>query len=877
MTRIATRIASHMKRVAVILLGFTAATTRSQETPPALQFEEALVLPALGKFQRTPVYTDEVEYLRAHGQLESPKEGAAIASANGVEGTWKRIRAAEDGFFRDDALGGGYAFLSWDSPGDRVLLLSATGQSAAFVNGEPRAGDPYNYGKLALPVRIRAGRNEILLPCGRGQVKVSLTPAPKPLFLDTKDLTLPNLLVGEETKTCGAITVVNATRLPASLLRIGASVGGGKERISREVSLVELSARKCAFPLETDERWAAEADAPLRVRLYAGDPGGRRVLDETTVSLKVVRANAPHARTFLSSIDDSVQYFAVMPRANRIEKSAPAKDSAEPSAATAYPPATSVDPPAPALFISLHGAGVEASGQAACYAPKDWGVVVAPTNRRSFGFDWEDWGRLDALEVLDIASRAFGVDPSRVYLTGHSMGGHGTWQIGATLPERFAAIGPSAGWETFWSYTGAARLAADDPVEAMLARATNPSDTVALMRNYAQLGVYVLHGDADDNVPVARARAMRSRLAEFHGDFAYYERPSAGHWWGNACVDWPAMFEFFQRHARPALEDVRHVEFITANPGVSSRCDWLTLEAQVHPLMFSSADIRLEAERNAFTGTTENVERLSVDLVALRKAWASRTPAKDDPSSSPASPPSSLSVTLDGQTIADITVPVDEGALHFTRVADHWTLDLNGPAPPWMKSPRRYGPFKDAFRNRMIFVYGTQGSAEENAWALAKARFDAETFWYRGNGSPDVVADMNFDSTKEPDRSVILYGHSAMNAAWSRLLPQDCPVVAKPGSVRIGESDFRGDDLACLFVRPRPGSETACVAVIAGTGLPGMRVTDRFPVFMSGVAYPDCIVISSEMLRTGAKAVRAAGFFGNDWSVERGEFAFRSE
>jgi len=52
-----------------------------------------------------------------------------------------------------------------------------------------------------------------------------------------------------------------------------------------------------------------------------------------------------------------------------------------------------------ALFLSLHGAGVEAIGQADAYSPKTWGHLVCPTNRRPYGFDWEDWGRLDALEV----------------------------------------------------------------------------------------------------------------------------------------------------------------------------------------------------------------------------------------------------------------------------------------------------------------------------------------------------------------------------------------------------------------------------------------------------------------------------------------------
>ena len=60
--------------------------------------------------------------------------------------------------------------------------------------------------------------------------------------------------------------------------------------------------------------------------------------------------------------------------------------------------------PAPALVLSLHGADVEASGQAAAYAQKEWCSIVAPTNRRKFGFDWEDWGRIDAFEPMAAAN-----------------------------------------------------------------------------------------------------------------------------------------------------------------------------------------------------------------------------------------------------------------------------------------------------------------------------------------------------------------------------------------------------------------------------------------------------------------------------------------
>ena len=54
-------------------------------------------------------------------------------------------------------------------------------------------------------------------------------------------------------------------------------------------------------------------------------------------------------------------------------------------------------------MLTLHGASVDAFNQARSYSPKPDLWIVAPTNRRPFGFDWQDWGRLDAYEVLDHA------------------------------------------------------------------------------------------------------------------------------------------------------------------------------------------------------------------------------------------------------------------------------------------------------------------------------------------------------------------------------------------------------------------------------------------------------------------------------------------
>jgi hypothetical protein len=62
---------------------------------------------------------------------------------------------------------------------------------------------------------------------------------------------------------------------------------------------------------------------------------------------------------------------------------------------------------------------------------------------------------------------------------------------------------------------------------------------------------------------------------------------------------------------------------------------------------------------------------------------------------------------------------------------------------------------------------------------------------------------------------------------------------------------------------------------VTGSGLSGFKLTDRVPYFMSGVEFPDCTVFGADVLSKGAEGALAAGFFGLDWSVGNGEFAWR--
>jgi len=796
---------------------------------------KGLAVGLIGQYGRLALPADLLAWQTASGAMAAPREGVVIGkNAKGEDQAWISVEAVKEGWIENRALAGGYLYIVVESARPRTMILEATGFYVAWINGEPRGGEKYGADYLRHPVRLVKGSNELLFRGERGRFKGRLYEPPAEVFFTDKDMTLPDLVVGEGGPVWAGLRLVNATGERLTGIEVSYGAEGRERRANLDVTVAPLLTQNLAVPLAID---APAAEGPVKVEIRARARTGRRTIETPPfpLELKAVAAAAHHSRTFVSQIDRSVQYFGVVPMA----KPGPELSVQTPGAK-------------PALVLTLHGAGVEGIGQARAYKPKDWAVIVAATNRRPYGFDWEDWGRIDALEVLGEAARLFGTDPARTYLTGHSMGGHGAWQVGATVPGPWAAIAPSAGWHSFSSYGGGATFKDPSPVEKMLLRANGPSETTALARNFLNYGVYILHGDQDDNVPVTQARFMRELLGKFHPDFAYYERPGAGHWWGNECVDWPPLFQFLKERVRPEDADVRRLEFVTANPGISSRMRWVEILAQTKPLEYSRITIERDEAGKAFKGTTENVERLAIDIL-------------------PAAAKETITVEIDGSKVEALGVP-ETGSIHLERGEKGWAV-ASGPAEPGQKGPHRAGGFKDAFRHGFIFVYGTRGDSAEDARAFGKARFDAETFWVRGNAGIEILPDTAFDPAKHKDRSVILYGNADTNAAWAKLLAGS-PVEVRNGWARVGDKRYDGADYAAYFVRPRPGSDVASVGVVAWTGKAGWLAASPGQYFISGAGFPDLLLHSAETLRSGTDGIRAVGWFGNDWSVGRGDIVW---
>jgi predicted peptidase len=137
---------------------------------------------------------------------------------------------------------------------------------------------------------------------------------------------------------------------------------------------------------------------------------------------------------------------------------------------------------------------------------------------------------LDALgALLDAVEAGHRIDPDRVYLTGLSMGGFGTWALAAAEPDRFAAIAPICG--------GGDR-----------------SST----RRITHIPVWAFHGAADPVVPLTRGAEMVEALALNGGDVRLTVYGDARHDSWTRTYDDPELHAWFLSHTRraPALPSV---------------------------------------------------------------------------------------------------------------------------------------------------------------------------------------------------------------------------------------------------------------------------------------------------------------------------------
>ena len=133
----------------------------------------------------------------------------------------------------------------------------------------------------------------------------------------------------------------------------------------------------------------------------------------------------------------------------------------------------------------------------------------------------EWWSIPELDDLLDGLPAKYRIDPDRIYLTGLSMGGFGTWSYLAAEPGRFAAAAPICG--------------GGDPEDAA---------------RFKDVPIWVFHGEQDDAVPIQRSQEMVDALQKLGSNVKFTKFPGVDHFsWIPAYKD-PELFKWFLEQKR---------------------------------------------------------------------------------------------------------------------------------------------------------------------------------------------------------------------------------------------------------------------------------------------------------------------------------------
>ncbi len=172
------------------------------------------------------------------------------------------------------------------------------------------------------------------------------------------------------------------------------------------------------------------------------------------------------------------------------------------------------------LILCLHGAGFTGEAYLERWVPRleDRYILACPT--MVGGAWWTRFAEDVTLGILDSLSQEYHIDPDRVFLSGMSNGGIGAWIIGMHHADRFAGIAPMASGldDVMFPFVG----------------------------NLINTPVYVIHGEADEVMPVRLSRDLVQEMKR-HGVLHEYRE----HEWTHP----HAGGHFFPRQELPALID----------------------------------------------------------------------------------------------------------------------------------------------------------------------------------------------------------------------------------------------------------------------------------------------------------------------------------
>jgi pimeloyl-ACP methyl ester carboxylesterase len=527
-----------------------------------------------------------------------------------------------------------------------------------------------------------------------------------------------------------------------------------------------------------DEPWADIANAPLLERHRGLAAAGLNLLEETPLpsgarEMEILSTTI----AMLRAVDNGEDYFGQQRNGlwgyyyckadatgQRFSMSIPGNYDPQRS----YP-----------LYVNLHGNGGRPLPTKSEVQQTDY-FQIRPWGRGDISFF--GLGEVDVLESIRHVLKWYPIDPDRICLGGHSMGGNATWDLASKHTNLFACLAPKAG------------RSGDDYYE-----------------NFRHLPSLIQHGAKDSSQPVDFGRYTVSRLEQLGFPVIYKEFPEDGH---GIRAPYPVE-EWLVKQRRPRSPEIISYSCDTTRNGEAY---WVRIRRFVDPHRKATIDARVtKRERHQIVDLKlKNIEVIELDLDNL-----------------PADKSKALILTVGANEI-EVAAPQSRRATLVLKNGDWRRVDSWTP-PTTAKRPYMPGGAGNLYSGEpLLIVFPTEGN-EENRKPLEMAAQGIVRYGgYGGDmitGHVPIKADQNVTESDLQHRNLILFGGPKYNTV-SRRLAAELPVKvnAKNQFVVAGHPPMDADKSSMLLTTFNPMAPQRLIHVIWQDEIPE-ETRDRFPRF----------------------------------------------
>jgi len=444
-------------------------------------------------------------------------------------------------------------------------------------------------------------------------------------------------------------------------------------------------------------------------------------------------------------------------------------------------------------------------------------------------------GDRDVMKCIQMAKEKLNIDEDRVYLTGVSMGGSGTWRVASLHPEIFAAIAPVFGG---WDYRNTMKKEDLKLLSKTEDFILDKDHSTCQFESLLNTPILALHGDNDKNVDVENTRYLVRMLERWGYDIRYIEVPGKGH--ENLEMD-DVIYPWLLKHTHnksPKQVRIRAAELRTAS------AYWVKVTQRNKPLQMINVQAEILAN-NIIQVNSDNVMEMVL---------------------SPA------------ETLLQRAQPVNiiwNGEIYtFDNLTNHtFTLQSKELVTQKLhKTPALAGPISDFTNTPFALVVGTisKDSVMQN---VIQQKTDAFVyFWLNWQKfKPRVFKDTEISDSMLKNYSLLLIGGPKENKISQRII-KSFPLEIKSSTIAVGGRVIQAPDAVLDAIYPSPFNAARYIRLLAPTSYQGMYLYD---IYNQEILNFDYTItdgkISNPAIRDPENKIGVAtGFFDHNWKVDTG-------